>query len=308
MRQRLLLVFALMPALAACQSTPPSPPSTRTAASPGLQARLTCRVPALLNEASAATAAALAGDSALRCRIQTRGGPNIECRGSPDVALFGLPVRHVSVFPPDGIERSLGVELGASATTVAAAAGRALGVPMRAVDNGDYRFTRLGADVASYLVRALPGGNAVFRCGLPVAGVGALRPIARPPGWAVLSGSVSFPSEYFPPMRVCALGPEDPGRGYCTDTPQHEPHYRLAVPAGRWWLLAWPRDTGVAPGRHSMASACIDAGRTGCDEHALRAIDVIADEARAGIDINDWYADPRIDPPPTSPRPEPLPE
>ena len=37
-------------------------------------------------------------------------------------------------------------------------------------------------------------------------------------------------------MRVCAIAPQDPGTGYCTETAVNQPHYAIDVPAGAWWL------------------------------------------------------------------------
>lgn len=129
---------------------------------------------------------------------------------------------------------------------------------------------------------------------------------SAPHGGARLSGRVGYPSEELPAMRVCAIAVEDPGLGYCTMTAKNAPHYDLAVPAGSWWLLAWPQDTGTAgdPGLLSAASECLGSGGTGCDDHALFVLTVAAGEHREGLDINDWYYDPATEPPPMEPRGE----
>lgn len=123
-------------------------------------------------------------------------------------------------------------------------------------------------------------------------------PLAR------LRGQVSYPSEYVPAMRVCAIAADDPGTGHCGETAQNAPDFDLAVPAGDWWLLAWPLDEAAGdPGVLSNASDCIARADIGCDDHALAAITVTAGETREGLAINDWYYDPREFPPPMQPRP-----
>jgi len=124
------------------------------------------------------------------------------------------------------------------------------------------------------------------------------------PSLARLVGRVAYPSEYLPPMRVCALAADDPGTAHCLRTAENEPHYGLSVPAGDWVLLAWPQDTGTAgdPGLLSQASECIGTAGLGCDDHALRVVTVAAGEHREGLDINDWYYDPREFPPPMEPQ------
>lgn len=120
---------------------------------------------------------------------------------------------------------------------------------------------------------------------------------------ARLTGRITYPSEELPVMRVCALDSADPGRAVCFRTAPGQATYLLDVPAGDWWLVAWPQDTGTAgdPGLLSAASACLAGGGTGCDDHALLAVTVAAGEARDGLDINDWYYDPSAFPPPMPP-------
>ena len=136
---------------------------------------------------------------------------------------------------------------------------------------------------------------------------GALPPEAAQAGAAdapaTLRGRVMYPSEELPAMRVCALAVADPGSAHCIATEVHQMHFELVLPAGEWWLLAWPLDTGTAgdPGLLSAASACLAAGGTGCDDHALLPVRLAAGELRDGLDINDWYYDPTAFPPPMAP-------
>ncbi|HEX4854302.1 hypothetical protein [Arenimonas sp.] len=120
---------------------------------------------------------------------------------------------------------------------------------------------------------------------------------------ATLRGRVMYPSEELPAMRVCALAAADPGSAHCVATEVHQMHFELVLPAGEWWLLAWPLDTGTAgdPGLLSAASQCLADGGTGCDDHALQTLQLAAGELRDGLDINDWYYDPADFPPPMAP-------
>lgn len=127
---------------------------------------------------------------------------------------------------------------------------------------------------------------------------------------ARLRGRVSYPSEELPAMRVCAIATEDPGWGFCTTTAVNSPHYEVKLPGGTWWLLAWPQDSGTAgePGLLSAASECLATGGTECNDHSLLEVTLDSGEVREGLDINDWYYDPRETPPPMQPRGEPPPE
>jgi hypothetical protein len=121
---------------------------------------------------------------------------------------------------------------------------------------------------------------------------------------ARLTGRITYPSEELPAMRVCALDSTDPGTAVCFRTVPGQATYMLDVPAGAWWLLAWPQDSGTAgdPGLLSAASACLASGATGCSDHALLPVTVAGGEVRDGLDINDWYYDPAAFPPPMPPR------
>lgn len=146
-----------------------------------------------------------------------------------------------------------------------------------------------------------PGGD-------PGAAATRAAPDALPPGAARLRGRVAYPSEYLPPMRVCAVATGDPGLGFCTETAENAPHFDLVLPAGRWWLLAWPQGTGTTgePGLLSQASECLGSGGIGCDGHDLLELTLAPGEVREGLDINDWYYDPGTEPPPMAPRGETL--
>ena len=121
---------------------------------------------------------------------------------------------------------------------------------------------------------------------------------------ARLTGRITYPSEELPVMRACAVDSTDPGTAVCFRTVAGQATYSLDVPAGSWWLLAWPQDTGTAgdPGLLSAASACLASGATGCDDHAPLLVTVASGEVRDGLDINDWYYDPQVFPPPMPPQ------
>ena len=161
-------------------------------------------------------------------------------------------------------------------------------------------------------------GNDAERPAEPAAPTGPEVP-PTPPGAedvstsapaARLRGRVTYPSEELPAMRVCAIATEDPGWGFCTTTAVNSPHYEVKLPGGTWWLLAWPQDSGTAgePGLLSAASDCLATGGTDCNDHSLLEVTLDSGEVREGLDINDWYYDPRETPPPMEPRGEPPPE
>lgn len=302
------------PPAAGRETIQPASPAASGAGQVSLGDRLSCRETDLFAQPVAVQAARLTHGAALTCGVQVEGGPFAACTGDGRLRLFGLPVLAVWVLA-EGVEQGLQIHFRSDAANVATAAGRALGVPLRRrFGEPGYSYNGLGVDALHYYVRPRKHSEATFGCTLPApAGEAALPPLPRPDGWALLSGSVSYPGEhdpgepdpgeYVPAMRVCAVDIDDRGRGHCVLTPEGDPYYRLPVPPGHWWLLAWPQGTGNAtePGRHSAASGCIAEQRTRCDDHGPRAIEIGANEHRGGLPINDWFADPRTDPAPPAP-------
>lgn len=148
--------------------------------------------------------------------------------------------------------------------------------------------------------KAAPGEDAA-----EAAGLVAPTPVeVSGPRPARLTGRITYPSEELPVMRVCAVDSTDPGHAVCFRTAPGQATYMLDVPAGTWWLLAWPQGTGTAgdPGLLSGASACLASGGTACGDHAPLRVTVAAGDVRDGLDINDWYYDRRAFPPPMPPR------
>ena len=140
---------------------------------------------------------------------------------------------------------------------------------------------------------------------------GDLAPLPTPvpapadgPATARLTGRVTYPSEELPAMRVCAVDSTDPGSAVCVRTAAGQDRFVLDVPAGAWWLLAWPQETGTEgdPGLLSAAGGCLARAEFGCDDHSLALLTVQAGDMRDGLDINDWYYDRTDFPPPMPPQ------
>jgi len=102
-----------------------------------------------------------------------------------------------------------------------------------------------------------------------------------------ISGQLSYPSEFIPPLRVVAfrLGTTDT---FSLNTVQNQTTYELAnLPVGTYHVVAFTPD-GALAGGYSRAVPC---GLTAaCTDHSL--IDVSVNVGQATVDINpaDWYA------------------
>jgi len=116
----------------------------------------------------------------------------------------------------------------------------------------------------------------------------------------VVTGSLSYPSEFIPPMRVVLFGLND-GKAYFVDTAYGQGSYSIDVPAGSYYVVSYsyqgvPGRTGQVDsysygpgsfaGGYSMAVLC---GLTvDCTDHTLIAANVTEGQT-VTINPADWY-------------------
>ncbi len=118
---------------------------------------------------------------------------------------------------------------------------------------------------------------------------------------ATITGKLSYPSEFFPPMRVVAFSLTDE-KAYFIDTAKGQGQFSLNVPPGTYYLVSYPYEgnagnTGQAdsyvPSGGSFAGGytqMVPCGLTaGCDDHTLLPI-TVAESQTVAADPGDWYA------------------
>lgn len=103
-----------------------------------------------------------------------------------------------------------------------------------------------------------------------------------------ISGTLSYPSEYLPPMRVCAFDLAE-ATPYCVRTNKDQAQYRLdGVPPGDYLVLAFPQEADALPGGYT---GCVRDLSADCRDHDLQPIIVAAGQTTPDIDPADYYAD-----------------
>lgn len=113
---------------------------------------------------------------------------------------------------------------------------------------------------------------------------------AGPPaaGTGRITGRLSYPSEYVPPMRVCAFELAE-ATPYCVRTGKDQAQYRLeGVPPGDYLVLAFPQEADALPGGYT---GCVRDLSADCRNHDLQPIIVAAGQTTPDIDPADYYAD-----------------
>ena len=111
---------------------------------------------------------------------------------------------------------------------------------------------------------------------------------ARPAPAGSIAGTLHYPSEYLPPMRVCAFALAD-ATAYCVRTGKAQARYRLdGVPPGDYLVLAFPQEAGALLGGYTGCARDLTAA---CRDHDLQPIVVAAGRTTPDIDPADYYAD-----------------
>ena len=118
---------------------------------------------------------------------------------------------------------------------------------------------------------------------------------------ATITGKLSYPSEFLPPMRVVLFSVKN-GRAYFVDTAKGQGQFSLNVPAGTYYLVAYPYE-GTAGNTGQVDSYTLGGGpfaggytqmvpcglASGCDDHTLLQI-TVPEGQTVTADPGDWYA------------------
>ena len=121
------------------------------------------------------------------------------------------------------------------------------------------------------------------------------------PEWGIVTGNLSYPSEFIPPMRVALFSLID-GKAYYIDTAKNQATYFLYVPVGTYYIVSYPYE-GIAGTAGSVESftpngAAFAGGYTqmvpcglevNCTDHSLIPLVVEANQT-VSADPADWYA------------------
>ena len=104
--------------------------------------------------------------------------------------------------------------------------------------------------------------------------------------YGTISGTLSYPGEFIPPLRVVAFNLHS-GKYYWIDTQRNQQTYQISnLPVGTYHVVAYFREADSAAG-YSIARYCdLNAD---CD-HALIPIQIKTNTHITDIDPVDWYA------------------
>jgi hypothetical protein len=128
-----------------------------------------------------------------------------------------------------------------------------------------------------------------------------VEPSPSPILTGTITGKLSYPSEFIPPMRLVAFSLTD-GKAYFIDTGQNQLEYSLEVPVGTYYLVSYLYE-GTAGNTGQVDSYTLGGGpfaggytqmvpcglEAGCKDHTLLPVTVTAGQTTTA-DPGDWYA------------------
>jgi hypothetical protein len=119
----------------------------------------------------------------------------------------------------------------------------------------------------------------------PVAG-----PTSATPGEpGTITGSLGYPSEVIPRLKVYAWDREE-GQWRYVVTNQNDSTYALEVPPGRYIVFAYLNEGGSQAGAYTNAVLC--GLSTACTDHSLYIVTVGSGQQVSDVNVTDWYGPP----------------
>ena len=259
---------------------------------PGLSALAECRDRAAVHAGLDVFRDRMKTVSAISCEYrELRGARMLECSLPAALAVFGAEATRIEFSEAQGSKRIV--------TQVS-------GVPGNLIRQVETRLglrPDAGKYPAEFALNRSVDGSKDFILGISPTGI-APRQITclLEPGAAAtyvaallkpgsISGKLSYPSEFLPPMRVCAISVDGGSRFGCVITRENQRAYRIdnLAPA-TYYVLAYVTDAGVhATGAFTRAVRC-GAGQPRCTDGSLIPVTLGEGNSITGVDPGDFYS------------------
>lgn len=256
----------------------------------GLDALLACRDALALNEAIAVQEARYTSQA--QCRSYRRSGAvDLQCEPRVPLKLFGLPLREFSLHESAARGHVATSVLRASLDSARDAVQKSLR-SLFEPEGAEYYRLNLG-DGLSLRLGEREDGAAELACEAAPADLQRRRRDGVDAAHGAVGGKLSFPGKTLPAMLVCAVPVRAQGPGsWCMISAENNPGYHIGnIPAGEYYLLAWPR--GGNPNHFVAAHArtlqdCPPASPS-CASGVLQTVWVGAGAVQTGINLDQVF-------------------
>jgi hypothetical protein len=123
-----------------------------------------------------------------------------------------------------------------------------------------------------------------------VSTISPIPNIPTVPATGSISGNLSYPSDFIPPLRVVAFIADNPATYFFVDTLLNQSEYTISdLPAGGYHVVSYRIDDPILAGGYTQMVPCGLAAN--CSDHSLIDVMVSPGSTITGIDPGDWYAD-----------------
>lgn len=283
--------FPSFVAAALCLAATAPQAATFRDVAPGLTAMAECRDRAAVHAGLDAFRERMKTVAAASCEYrEQRGARVLECNLPVAIAVFGAEATRVEFSEAQGSKRIV--------TQVSAVPGNfirqveaKLGLrPDSGKYPAEFALNRSADGSRDFILGVLPTGSAPrqITCSLEPGAAPTYVAVMLKPG--SISGRLSYPSEFLPPMRVCAISTDGGSRFGCAITRENQRTYRIdnLAPA-TYYVLAYVKDGGVhATGAFTRAVRC-GVGQPRCTDGSLIPVTLGEGNIITGVDPGDFY-------------------
>ena len=124
---------------------------------------------------------------------------------------------------------------------------------------------------------------------IPIPTVPVVSTISTLPATGGISGHLSYPSDFIPPLRVVAFDATNVLTYFYVDTVLNQFEYSIfGLPAGIYHIVSYKIGSKPLAGGYTRMVPCGLA--TGCEDHSFIDVVVIGGVISTNIDPGDWYA------------------
>ena len=259
---------------------------------PGMSALAECRDRAAVHAGLDVFRGRMKTVSAISCEYrEQRGARVLECNLPAPIAVFGAAATRIEFSEAQGGKRVSTQVSGVPGSFIMQVEAR-LGLrPDSGKYPADFALNRSADGSKDFILGISPAGiePRQITCSLgPGAAATYVAAVLKP---GSISGKLSYPSEFLPPMRVCAISVDGGSRFGCVITRENQRAYRIdnLAPA-TYYVLAYVKDGGVhATGAFTRAVRC-GVGQPRCTDGSLIPVTLGEGNSITGVDPGDFYS------------------
>ena len=258
---------------------------------PGLTALAECRDRTTLHAGLDAFRERTKGVAAVKCDYrEERGARILECSLPTPIKVFGGAAQRIEFSEAQGNKRVVSQVSGAPKNFLAVIDATLRWAPDAAKFPPAFAVNRSVDGSRDFSIGISPPDvePRQVTCALSAGAAPIHIPAPAKPG--SISGKLSYPSEFVPPMRVCAISVDGGNHFGCVTTSENQRTYRiLNLHQATYYVVAYVKEAGVkATGAFTRAVRC-GAGQPRCTDGSLIPVTLGEGNSITGIDPGDFY-------------------